>query len=59
MEYDKLKDIEYCVNFIIKELEKSLKMEKDILEEVKNNKEARYSVKIGGIKGTIIIKEEE
>lgn len=52
-------DIKYCVNFIINKLKKALKYKKHILEEINNNKKATYFIKIGKIKGKIIIEEEK
>lgn len=54
-----MEDKEYCLNFILSKLKKSLDMKKDILEELNNNKKAKYTVKIENLTGKIIIEEEK
>lgn len=56
---DKIKEKEYCIDFISEKLKEALNMKKDILEELTKNNKARYSVKMGHITGTISFKEEK
>lgn len=58
-----MKDREYCIKFIINELKKGLKLDKEIIEEIDKEKQAIYTAQIEGIdanyKGIIMIKENE
>lgn len=57
-------DKKFCVDFILDRMREALLSKDDIIAELNNNKETKFTVSIKDvddktIKGTIIIKEEE